>query len=614
MKDSSTGSLWVWVSSAFKIINHLSAELKKKISIFFYFSFFAAILDVIGVGSILPFLIALINPEELLRVPGAQHFLEVLNLDLESENLVPVIACFSFAVLLLTNTVRLSVLYGNSIIAAKVNTYLSVSLFNYYLRSNYLFHIQNNSATLREKVFIETQRVGVVIYATMQLFSNLFIVLFLSVSLIFITPATGAIALVGLGLCYFLIYMFTEYRVRRNGFVITDKNFLSSKMINESFSGIKNIKLFDMESTASWQMYKARYALNMARAHNQFLSLSPRYVIELLLFTLILAFLSYLNSKDMSIETIIPEAGVFGMAAYRIIPSIQVFFNSAVVIKSHIGAFDSMKEELFEALASSFNEKNNEVNKVESLPFNSCISVEDLSFRYPQKDVFALKDCNLKIMKGQRVAFVGSTGSGKSTLLDILLGFLDPTRGVIKIDEISMSEHGLRKWQNSLGYVPQDIYLMDLSIAENIAFGLNVNEISHERLRMVAKMAEIDEHIISLEKGYETIVGERGVQLSGGQKQRIGIARALYRNSEIIVFDEATSALDNQTEAKLMNNIYDMNQDITIIMVAHRLSTVRSCDKIFVLEKGELVSQGSYDDLENQCSYFSAMCVGVLIG
>lgn len=602
----SSSSILFLIKTAFEVILMLKKDLKKSIILFYIASFFAAILEVVGVGSILPFLIVLVDPQRLSEIPGVIPLITLFNYSLESRELVVIIACIAFGLLFLTNAVRVLVLYGNSIIASRVYTYLSTSLFNYYINRDYIYHVQNNSSTLREKVFIESQRVGVVLYYCMQLFSNLFIILFLALSLVFILPFLGFVAILGLFAIYAIIYKLTEFRVRRNGVIVSENNFYSSRLINESFSGIKNVKIFNVEEQFLELMYRSRYKLNTAKANNQFLSSSPRYLIEILIFSFVILMLTVFYYQGISIESIIPQAGVFGMAAYKMLPSVQIVFNCMVGIKSHLGAFDYLREDLSEALKLSKDHSVAEISP-DRVEFSNALSFDQVCFSYPGSSSKTLNDFSLEVKKGKKIAFVGSTGSGKTTVLNMFLGFLKPTSGKIYIDEKILDDHNLKAWQQLIGYVPQDIFLMDVSIAENIAFESNQENICFEKLRAAAKLAEIDEFVMSLPEGYQTIVGEMGVQLSGGQRQRIGIARALYRNPKVLILDEATSALDSQTESNVMGNIYQMEEEVTVIIVAHRLSTIRSCDEILVLENGKIKDSGTYNELEEKCEYFKAM-------
>jgi len=324
------------------------------------------------------------------------------------------------------------------------------------------------------------------------------------------------------------------------------------------------------------------------------LSQLPRFFLEAIAFGGILLSILYLMSRSGSFNTILPIISLYVFAGYRLLPAIQQVYASFTRLAFVGPSLDKLHEDI-----SNLNSyKPNQDEAV--LTLNKKITLNNIDYNYPNSSRIVLKNINLSIDAKSTVGIVGATGSGKTTTVDIILGLLDPKRGNLKIDEKIITKQNSKSWQRSIGYVPQEIYLSDDTIAANIAFGINDKIINQEAVERVAKIANLHQFVIDeLPKQYQTTIGERGVRLSGGQRQRIGIARALYHNPKLLILDEATSSLDNQTERAVMDAVNNLSNNITIIIIAHRLSTVMKCDKIFLLEKGELKNQGSFEELMN---------------
>ena len=296
--------------------------------------------------------------------------------------------------------------------------------------------------------------------------------------------------------------------------------------------------------------------------------------------------------QNTGILEAIPFLGALGLGAQKILPLMQQSWSAISTIKGNHGSSEDTFNLIEQSIPINFEKKN-----IRSLPFKKEILLENISFRYGSKLPFVIKNFNLSIKKGSRIGFIGKTGSGKSTIMDIIMGLLDPTKGLFLVDGKVVSKKNMRNWQRIISHVPQVIFLSDASIEENIAFGIPTDEIDHNRIKRVAKMAQIDELIESLPKKYKSLIGERGVRLSGGQRQRIGIARALYNNAEVIIFDEATSSLDTETEKVVMESINSLSKNLTIFIIAHRITTLKNCDVIISLENGNIVNAGSYNEI-----------------
>jgi ATP-binding cassette subfamily B protein len=376
------------------------------------------------------------------------------------------------------------------------------------------------------------------------------------------------------------------------------------KALQEGLGGIRDV-LLDGAQPVYCKIYRdADYALRRAQGNNLFIAGSPRFFMEALGMALIAALAYVLSYRSGGIAQALPLLGALALGAQRLLPAMQQIYAAWATI---VGSYASLKdtlELLDQPLPTELLER-----VAEPLHFKKAIQFRGVRFRYTNEGPMVLDGFNLLITKGARVGFVGSTGSGKSTTLDLLMGLLTPTEGEILIDSQPLNCYRLRAWQQAIAHVPQSIYLADTTLAENIAFGVSRDSIDFNRVKQAARQAQIADFIETSSQGYQTHVGERGIRLSGGQRQRIGIARALYKQASILVFDEATSALDNVTEQTVMDAIEDLSSDLTILIVAHRLSTVRSCDTIVELDLGKLVEQGTYEELIERSPSFRRMAM-----
>ena len=357
------------------------------------------------------------------------------------------------------------------------------------------------------------------------------------------------------------------------------------KITSETIGGIKDLKVLGREQVYLNSFTKPSYEFSHHNSTNQTLSEVPQFMVEVIAFGALLAMAMYAFASDgANIGTLLPILGLYAIGALKIKPAINGVYSSMTKMKFGAPALDSVIEDLKE-----LDVRVEIKNDYKRLKLQDELKLQNLNFIYPNTTSSALKNINISIQANTTVGIIGTTGAGKSTLVDIILGLLSPTSGSVMVDGEELTNTNIRQWQNSIGYVPQSIFLVDDTIASNIAFGIEKDDIDIEQVEKVAKMAQVHEFVSKLDKGYYTIIGERGVRLSGGQRQRLGIARALYHNPELLILDEATSALDNKTEVEVMKAIDNMSGSKTIIMIAHRLSTVERCNKIIKLESGEIV-------------------------
>jgi len=384
----------------------------------------------------------------------------------------------------------------------------------------------------------------------------------------------------------------SKERLSYNGLVVTEKTTGIAKIIQEGLGGIRDVLIDGLQETYYKIHKRTDGQLRYALSNIAIMGGAPRPIIEAFSMVLIsfLAYSSINSGKDMSL--LLPMLGVIAMAAQRLLPLVQQGYSSWTSI---LGGRESLIDvlKLLDQPMPDFDPADAKLH----LPFKKYLSLKDLDFSYVPNGTLVLKKINLKIMRGSKTGFIGTTGSGKSTLLDIIMGLIAPTSGEICIDDVVLDESNQRNWQSRIAHVPQTVFLTDASIAENIALGVRKEDIDWVKLRDAGEKAQISSFISSSPQNYETLVGERGMRLSGGQRQRIGIARALYKNCDVLVFDEATSALDNNTEKSVMDAIEGLDKDLTVFMVAHRLSSLENCDQIIELNEGSIVRTTSYEDI-----------------
>ena len=479
-----------------------------------------------------------------------------------------------------------------------VNNSLSVRLVKHYLGQDYLAFIQRNSADLQKNIQTEvTELTTSVLNPILVLINKGFSVFVTIILLIMVDPVVVLFIGVVFGLIYFIIFSFTKKTLSSIGRGSLKDNEAKFKAINEALGLFKIAKLLGLEEFFINRFAEASVRFTNNQSRRMAISQLPRFAIETIAFSLMIVIGLYIiSSKDNFVE-IIPVLGLYVFAAYRLMPGIQQVYTNFSVIRSGWPHAVYLRNE-FESIVLPVESATLESSFSSGLNPSSFIELRNVTFTYPNTKGKTIDDVSFCIPGKASVGFMGETGAGKSTLVDLILGILPPDAGVILVNGRQLGTQNIQSWQRSIGYVPQDIYLMDNTIAENIALGLSKNEINMDRVRKAAKLANISNFVENeLINKYDTVVGERGIRLSGGQRQRIGIARALYRGPELIVFDEATSALDNETEKSVMEAIDNLSREKSVILIAHRLTTLQQCDLIIAIENGKVAKMGSYDDV-----------------
>lgn len=478
-------------------------------------------------------------------------------------------------------------------------------LFAHYMHQPWLFHAGGNSTVLRTRIQSEAERVTIfIIQPLMALNSKIILVLFISSGIFLFNPMVAVIGMSIFGGLYYLIFRLVRLQQTVNGITASKMAAQLSKLLSEGLGGIKDTLLLGHQSNFINRFQNDSESWAKSRTSSQTLIQVPRYFMELISFSSIIFLTLYLvKSSGGEIRTILPSLAIYALAGIKLLPAFQQIYANLSLIRTGLPAYEAIKEDL----------KNSQI-KSQPLAKDSkfirpsqSISLRNITFTYPNKDNPTLTNLNIEIPVNTTVGIVGATGSGKSTTIDLILGLIFPSTGQILVDNKPINQKNLRAWQNTLGFVPQNIFLSDTTIKENIAFGLSAEEINNSRVKKVGELAHLDELISELPEGYNTRVGERGVQLSGGQRQRIGIARALYNDANILILDEATSALDGITEKIIMDAVHDFSGNKTIIMIAHRFTTVKQCDFIYFMDKGKIIDQGTYADLLIRNAQFKKM-------
>ncbi|MEM8642172.1 MAG: ABC transporter ATP-binding protein [Cyanobacteria bacterium P01_G01_bin.54] len=579
---------------------HIAPRRRRQLTLLLVLMFVSALSEMASLGSIVPFLSALSNAEQVLQQPQLQPFINGFGITTTSQLVVHLAIAF-IAITLLTNLLRIATLYCQTHLAARIGIDIAYLVYHRTILQPYRFYLSHNSSDLISLVAYDANGVGGgVIMPCLMALANSFVMLGLIISLFVIDGRVALSLCVILGTIYGLLYRWRQATLLRNSYLMSRHHQQRVQVIQESLGGIREV-ILDRTHGFFQAIYAESNRINqIANASNTITYLTPRYGIEMVAMTAI-ALLAISLGQDGDFSQAVPVLGSLAVGANRLLPSLQQVF---VALAGLQGSRTSLHRALT-ALARP-TPPPAQFQSLTPPTFERELRLEQVWFRYNPDQAWILQDLNLVIPPHTTVGFVGTTGSGKTTTADLILGLLQPERGEILLDGEPLTGDRLRAWQTTIAHVPQSIFLADATIASNIAFGVPPGQIDRSRVQAAAASAQLAEFIETLPQGYDTWVGERGVRLSGGQRQRVGIARALYAQASVIVFDEATSALDTQTEQEVMAAIEQLSQELTIILITHRLSTVAKCDRIFELQRGRLVDQGTFAELKGRSASFQA--------
>ena len=545
--------------------------------------------EAVGIGLIVPFM-SIITSENFQFPVFFTNTFPFLS-ELRSEGII-VLALASFVIFYLIKSVYLLFLAGmQASYYYGVQESVSTRLYNSYLAKPYAFHLQNNSGKLLSNTITEAMQFAVGFTGPAVLFFNdVLITVMILLVLLYVEPVGGLVAFIIFGSLSLMLFKGSKRRAALWGETRQEKERLRIESAQQGFGGIKDIKLYGREDVFKDGYSKETHISLEAGRKQTILQNVPRIFLEFIAVAALcgLVVIITLAGDKSNVVTIV---GLFAAAAFKLLPTISRMVQSAqaMVFGSPVVSF------VYDELAENENYSSNSELAIpldSHMDFEKNLSVRDLSFVYDGVDFQALDAINLDIQVGSMTGFIGASGAGKSTLIDCLLGLIQPLSGEIKVDSNLISSGNVSGWQKQLGYVSQVIYLLDGSLRDNIAFGISSDTIDEEKVRSAIERSHLIEFIASLPDGLDTKVGERGVRLSGGQRQRIGIARALYNNPAVLVLDEATSSLDVDTEREVMKSIEELQGDTTVLIIAHRYSTIENCDYLYKLEKGKIVAQG----------------------
>ena len=578
-----------------RLWHHISPRRRGQFGLLLVLMQLASFAEILSIGAVLPFLGVLTVPERVFEHAGAQPIIHALGLAAPEQLLLPLTIAFSSAVLI-AGAMRLLLLWASTRLSFAIGADLGISIYQRTLYQPYAVHVARNSSEVIGGISGKAN--GVIhftVLPALTLISSIVMLITILTALLTIEPVIALVAFGGFGLIYVLIIRLTRKKLLIDSQCIARESVQVIKSLQEGLGGIRDV-LIDGSQATYCQIYRnADLPLRRAQGNSAFISASPRYVMEALGMLLISALAYTLAQQTDGMAKAIPILGALALGAQRLLPVLQQAYASWTGIQSGQASLQDTLELLDQPLPDHAGQP-----AAQALLFKRNISLKQLGFRYSPQTPYVLKQLNLTIAKGSRVGFIGTTGSGKSTLLDITMGLLQPTDGALEIDGQPVTPTNNRAWQSHIAHVPQTIFLGDSTIEENIAFGVPKDQIDHQRVREAAQQAQIADSIETWPKQYQTFVGERGIRLSGGQRQRIGIARALYKQADVIIFDEATSALDNETEQAVMEAIEGLSNDLTLLIIAHRLTTLKNCTQIVELGDGGIKRAGTYQDIVNQ--------------
>lgn len=596
-----------------QLLDLLNADERRQGLLLLMSMVLVAAVETAGIASIMPFMAVVSSPELIQTNRWLKMLFDGLGFDNQIAFLrflgIVVVAFLFFSTLLKAANNWLVLRFDN-----KINYVLARRLLAQYMSRPYEFFLNRNTAELGKNILTEARNVVIGVVSPIgDLVSRGLIALAIMALLIAVDPFVALLIASVLGGAYALVYLIARSRLHRIGLEQVDANAEKYKAADEALSGIKELKVLGREYTFldrfSW--HAERHARNNVAAG--LISDMPRHALEVIAFGGILLVVLYLLGRDGQHETMVPLLALYAFAGYRLLPALQQIFAAFALLRRSVAALEVLHRDLTPEPGETLSAEQRLASRARlpPLPLTQQLELRKLSFRYAGAPDPAVRDLDLSIRANTSVGLVGPSGCGKTTTVDMILGLLAPAAGAMHADGVPITAENLAAWQRSLGYIPQQIYISDDTVTRNIAFGIPDDEIDMDAVRNAARIAKLADFVENeMPDGYDTVIGERGARLSGGQRQRIGIARALYRDPAVLIMDEATSALDGITEEGVMDAVHELSKKKTIIIIAHRLTTVRDCDVICLLDHGRIVMRGSYDDLKRDSTWFRAAVGG----
>ena len=578
-----------------KILSLFTARERKQACLLTIMLLIMALLDTIGVASILPFIAVLTNPS-VIETNSILNIMFEISVKFGVENdrqFLFALGILVFIFLVVSILFKAFTTYVQLRFVQMREYSIGKRLVEGYLHQPYSWFLDRHSAELGKNILSEAGMVvGGFLKPLIDVIARIMVTITLITLLIIVDPKLALIIGFTLGGAYVVIFYLMRSFLNKIGKKRLIHNEIRFKSVSEAFGAAKEVKVGGLENMyIKWFSHSAQIYARTS-ASSVVVSQLPRFFLEVIAFGGVLLIILYMMGQSDNFNSALPIVSLYVFAGYRLMPALQQIYAAFVVITYAGPSIDKLSEDMKNLKPKNLNQDQ------DVLSLKNEITLKNINYNYPNSARTVLKNISLSIPAKSSVGLVGATGSGKTTTVDIILGLLEPQKGTLEVDGKIITKYNSRSWQRSIGYVPQHIYLSDDTVAANIAFGVDSKDISYEDIEKASKIANLDEFILNeLPEKYQTTIGERGVRLSGGQRQRIGIARALYHKPQVLILDEATSALDNQTEKAVMDAVNNLDKNITIILIAHRLSTVKKCDQIYLLNKGQLESQGTFEEL-----------------
>jgi ABC-type multidrug transport system fused ATPase/permease subunit len=590
-RKSSTHKAGDFRASLGRFLRQISPRRKRQLVLLLILMLIGAVAELLSIGAVLPFISVLANPEATAQMPFVARLMAATGLGLAQ---LPMAVSIAFAgLVVLAALARLSMMSASIRYANGLGAELGENLYSRTLQRPYSFHVSQNTSVIIGSVNKVQKLIVGYVQPMLAGATALVVATAIVVLLVVIDPLVAIVGALTFGICYFLIAALVRKRLRENGMAIARTNDQRIQAIQEGLGGIRDVILDRAQPIYTRRFARIEHRLRRAQASSQFVAAFPRVAIEAIGMLLLVGFALYVSSSGRDFNTILPTLGILAVGAAKLMPLFQqVYAGWSAALSGQASVDDVLNLLEYEPLPQP---------DLEAIPFHDRIQLRQVAFHYEAstEPIEVLHDIDLQIRRGEKIGIIGATGAGKSTLVDLLMGLLSPTSGHFSVDGIEVTPANAAAWQKHVAHVPQSIFLSDASVAENIAFGVALSDVDQARVEAVARIAQIHEHVLTLPDGYRTPVGERGVRLSGGQRQRVGIARALYKGCDVLVLDEATSALDDATEQLVMAGVAESAADMTVIMIAHRLTTLRSCGRIISLDAGHIVRTCHYESLQN---------------
>jgi ATP-binding cassette, subfamily B, bacterial PglK len=577
-----------------RLWHHISPRRRKQFALLLGLTVLSSAAEVVSLGSVLPFIGILTQPEKVFASPLLAGLVKALGITTGAELVLPLTIGFATAALVAGGT-RLLLLWVSIRLGNAAGADLSIEVYRRTLYQAYSVHIARSSSEIISGITLKVGTATSVLISVVTVITSTSLFVAIMGTLLAVDPMVAIFAAASFGSAYGIIAWRTRRQLKLNSLCIAQEQIQVVKSLQEGLGAIRDV-LLDGTQKVYYKVYsKAILQLQRAAGGNTFINQAPRYAMEALGMVLIASFVLALSRRTGGVVAAMPILGMLALGAQRLLPLMQQLYGNWSLVVGSQAALSDVLALLDQPLPAQANQP-----EPTPLALKQSICFDNVSFQYSGNGPWVLEGIDLTIPKGARVGIIGSTGSGKSTALDLLMGLLEPTRGQMLVDGQPVSLDHQRAWQRSVAHVPQNIFLADTTIAENIAFGVPPDQIDFERVRKAAQQARIAQFIESRPEAYSAIVGERGVRISGGQRQRIGIARALYKQASVLIFDEATSALDNETEQAVMQAIEGLSKDLTLLIIAHRLTTLKNCTQILELGNGGIKRACSYQEIVKQ--------------